>query len=178
MALNTELIIWLIPLPPALAFFLIWLFANRNNKLSHRIAVGAALLSWAGAMYVFWQAVQEHHLGEHPFHSSVEWFKMGAQSFEIGVMIDPLSAMVLFFVGITVLTSDVQGPDTQELVLQRARLAKESGLAGVVASSQEVEMLRKEFGKDFVIVTPGIRPQGEGTGDQKRNSGEFRHFRV
>ena len=104
MALNTDLIIWLIPLPPALAFFLIWLFANKNNKTSHRIAVGAALLSWAGAMYVFWQALKTEHLGEHPLGGEpIEWFKLGENSFKIGVAIDPLSALVLFFVGWTVL---------------------------------------------------------------------------
>ncbi len=106
MALNRELveiIIWLIPLPPLLAFFMIWLFANKNNKTSHRIAVGAAFLSFVGAMVVFWQANVAEHLGEHPFRSTIEWFMLGDKPFEIGVMIDPLSAMVLFFVGITVL---------------------------------------------------------------------------
>ena len=35
-------LIWLIPLPPLLAFFLIILFTNRHNGLSHNVAVGAA----------------------------------------------------------------------------------------------------------------------------------------
>ncbi|MBF0123416.1 MAG: orotidine-5'-phosphate decarboxylase [Candidatus Omnitrophica bacterium] len=71
-------------------------------------------------------------------------------------------------VGVTVLTSDVGTDDTSKLVLERARFAKASGLDGVVASAQEAAMLRKELGKDFVIVTPGIRPAGGDAGDQKR----------
>ncbi|NTV30194.1 MAG: orotidine-5'-phosphate decarboxylase [Candidatus Omnitrophica bacterium] len=74
-------------------------------------------------------------------------------------------------VGVTVLTSDAATEATAGLVLDRARLAKESGLDGVVASVKEAAMLRREMGKDFVIVTPGIRPaEGAGSeaGDQKR----------
>jgi len=71
-------------------------------------------------------------------------------------------------VGITVLTSEERKDNITELVLERATLAKEAGLDGVVASSQEAVMIRKKFGKDFVIVTPGIRPQGAEAADQKR----------
>jgi len=71
-------------------------------------------------------------------------------------------------VGVTVLTSDAGGGNVSALVLERAKLAKASGLDGVVASAQEAGMLRKELGKDFVIVTPGIRPAEAEAGDQKR----------
>jgi NADH-quinone oxidoreductase subunit L len=104
--MTIDTIIWLIPVPPLLAFFLIVLFTNRNKVLSHSIAVGAALLSWAGGMYVFWQAVQVglHHLGEHPFGGDpVKWLPLGEGWFEIGVLIDPLSAVTLFFVAWTIL---------------------------------------------------------------------------
>jgi orotidine-5'-phosphate decarboxylase len=70
--------------------------------------------------------------------------------------------------GITVLTSEDSGDNIQLLVLKRALLAKKVGLDGVVASAKEAAMLRKELGKDFVIVTPGIRPAGADAGDQKR----------
>jgi NADH-quinone oxidoreductase subunit L len=99
----TETLIWLVPLPPLLAFFLIILFTNKNNRLSHSIAVGAAFLSWLGGMVVFWQAINTEHLGEHPFHSVLEWLPLGDGAFEIGVLIDPLSAVTLFFVAWTVL---------------------------------------------------------------------------
>jgi orotidine-5'-phosphate decarboxylase len=71
-------------------------------------------------------------------------------------------------VGITVLTSQEKEDNIPTLVLERARLAKANGLDGVVASSQEAALLRKEFGKDFLVVTPGIRPLGSEAGDQKR----------
>ena len=71
-------------------------------------------------------------------------------------------------VGITVLTSDAETKNIADIVLERARLAKASGLDGVVASSQEAAILREEFGKDFIVVTPGIRPMGADKQDQKR----------
>ncbi len=71
-------------------------------------------------------------------------------------------------VGITALTSDEKTNSTQDVVLQRALLAKESGLDGVVASVHEAKAIRQKLGGDFVIVTPGIRPSGADTGDQKR----------
>jgi len=101
--MSTETLIWLIPLPPVLAFFLIVLFTNKNKALSHTIGVGAALLSWLGAMIVFVRALGVEHLAEHPFASTVNWLPTGNTYFKIGVLIDPLSATVLFFVAWTVL---------------------------------------------------------------------------
>jgi orotidine-5'-phosphate decarboxylase len=68
--------------------------------------------------------------------------------------------------GVTVLTS-VAGNVRPE-VLRLARLAQECGLNGVIASPQEVTMLREKFGDRLMIVTPGIRPAGAEAGDQKR----------
>src|SRR5215212_10228613 len=101
--MTTETLIWLIPLPPILAFFLIVLVTNRSKALSHTIAVGAALLSWLGSMIVFVRALGVEHLGEHPFESSVNWFPTGDTVFKVGVLVDPLTAAVLFFVAWTVL---------------------------------------------------------------------------
>ncbi|HJS18962.1 MAG TPA: NADH-quinone oxidoreductase subunit L [Anaerolineales bacterium] len=101
--MQTTTLIWLIPLPPVLAFFLIVLFTNRSKALSHSIAVGAAFLSWLLSMVVFVQALSVEHLGEHPFEASIPWLPTGDTWFEIGVLIDPLSAAVLFFVAWTVL---------------------------------------------------------------------------
>ncbi len=101
--MATETLIWLIPLPPLLAFFLIVLFTNKNKALSHSVAVGAAFLSWLGSMIVFARALGVEHLGEHPFASSINWLPTGETWLKIGVLIDPLSAAVLFFVAWTVL---------------------------------------------------------------------------
>lgn len=70
--------------------------------------------------------------------------------------------------GITVLTSDNSGKNTLDIVLDRARLAKSAGLDGVVCSVAEAAAVRKACGKDFIIVTPGIRPSASKTDDQKR----------
>ncbi len=68
--------------------------------------------------------------------------------------------------GVTVLTS-VSGNVAAE-VLRYAKLAKDCGLSGVVASPHEIKTLRKALGGKFVIVTPGIRPSWAEAGDQKR----------
>jgi len=47
---------------------------------------------------------------------------------------------------------------------------KNSGLDGIVASPNEVDIVRKECGEDFIILTPGIRPTWASTDDQKRLS--------
>ncbi len=78
--------------------------------------------------------------------------------------------------GVTVLTSLKSAelaeigmtPDLTDQVLRLAALAKASGLDGVVCSPQEIEVLRREFGRDLVIVTPGIRPRWAAALDQKR----------
>jgi len=71
--------------------------------LSHSVAVGAALLSWIGSIIVFVRALGVERLGEHPFESSFAWLPTGETWLRIGVLIDPLSAVVLFFVAWTVL---------------------------------------------------------------------------
>jgi len=96
-------LVWLIPLPPLLAFALIVLFTNKNKALSHTVAISAAFLSFVGAMIVFYNAVKVEHFGEHPFASSINWIPTGETWLKVGVLIDPLSAAVLFFVAITVL---------------------------------------------------------------------------
>ncbi|MCC6301055.1 MAG: NADH-quinone oxidoreductase subunit L [Anaerolineales bacterium] len=100
--MTTESLIWLIPLPPVLAFFLIVLFTNRSKALSHTIAIGAACLSWIGSMIVFVRALRVEHLGERPFESSINWLATGDTWLRVGVLIDPLGAAVLFFVSITI----------------------------------------------------------------------------
>ena len=56
----------------------------------------------------------------------------------------------------------------EDLVSAWAGLARASGLDGVVASAREAAALRRDFGTDFLIVTPGIRPLTTVTDDQRR----------
>lgn len=79
--------------------------------------------------------------------------------------------------GVTVLTSMDEATLRSDLgihraleeeVLHLAGLAKEAGLDGVVASPGEIGIIRKSLGKEFIIVTPGIRPKGWMSDDQKR----------
>lgn len=55
-----------------------------------------------------------------------------------------------------------------EEVLDLAALTKESGLDGVVASPREAAGIRQRCGKDFLIVTPGVRPAWAAANDQSR----------
>jgi len=52
--------------------------------------------------------------------------------------------------------------------LRLAALALSNGCQGIVASAQEASALREEFGRDFTVVTPGVRPAGSGADDQAR----------
>ena len=79
-------------------------------------------------------------------------------------------------VAVTVLTSMAEEDlaqigvqrTTVEQVQRLAALAQNSGMDGVVCSASEASELRKLLHKDFVLVTPGIRPEGDAVHDQKR----------
>ena len=79
-------------------------------------------------------------------------------------------------IAITVLTSinasDWQGlgqpMEIRDQVVRLARLAKQAGLDGVVASPQEAAAIREACGPEFLIVTPGVRPAGSAVNDQSR----------
>ncbi|HYL99914.1 MAG TPA: orotidine-5'-phosphate decarboxylase, partial [Blastocatellia bacterium] len=61
------------------------------------------------------------------------------------------------------------GEGVQAAVVRLARLAKASGLDGVVASPREVRLIRENVSaSNFLIVTPGVRPDGCLAEDQKR----------
>ncbi len=77
---------------------------------------------------------------------------------------------------VTVLTS-LKGDGLQEIgmppdpagqVMRLSRLARKAGIGGVVCSPQEIGIIKKEFGSDLLVVTPGIRPSWSASQDQKR----------
>jgi len=79
-------------------------------------------------------------------------------------------------IAVTVLTSmeaadleQVGVMDEPNVQVQRlAELAKRSGMDGVVCSAREATMLKEACGRQFELVTPGIRPAGTDAGDQRR----------
>lgn len=81
-----------------------------------------------------------------------------------------------YLIAVTVLTSMSQENLTelgvnnslQTQVIKLASLTQQSGLHGVVCSAMEAEQLRKVTNKDFLLVTPGIRPANASVDDQTR----------
>ena len=79
-------------------------------------------------------------------------------------------------IAVTVLTSMEQSDlagigldiSPQQQVERLAKLSKQSGMDGVVSSAQEIELIKDICGKDFLTITPGIRPAGSASGDQRR----------
>ena len=79
-------------------------------------------------------------------------------------------------IAVTVLTSMEQsdlagiGVDVspRQQVERLAKLSKQSGMDGVVSSAQEIELIKDLCGEGFLTVTPGIRPVGSASGDQRR----------
>lgn len=84
----------------------------------------------------------------------------------------------LILLGVSVLTSmddsDLHDAgyvtSTHDLVLQRARQALDCGMGGLVSSANESSAIRSIVGDSFAIVTPGIRPEGSDSDDQRRVS--------
>jgi len=79
--------------------------------------------------------------------------------------------------GVTLLSSFGQKTLTTELcvdkniedfVIQLAKVAKETGLDGVIASAEETRRIRKEIGDDFIVLCPAIRPTWSSVNDQVR----------
>ncbi|MGD8190078.1 orotidine-5'-phosphate decarboxylase [Brevibacillus ginsengisoli] len=80
-------------------------------------------------------------------------------------------------IGVTMLTSTslemmnnqlgISG-SVQDAVVSYAKLAKQAGMDGVVASPLEVPLIKEQVGPSFVTVTPGIRPKDSASDDQTR----------
>jgi len=95
-ALNNA---WLIPLLPALAFVLIGLVFKPLPKVSAFVGIVSILTSFVLAVSVGIGVISKGgELVEHPLKQVVTWFSMNGLTIEVGVQIDPTSAMMLFVV--------------------------------------------------------------------------------
>lgn len=91
------------------------------------------------------------------------------ESIKLGLPVPQLLAVtVLTSLDAGALNEVGQGSIPSEQVIRLAKLTKDSGLAGIVCSGQEIELVRHAVGTDFVLMVPGIRPAGADVGDQKR----------
>jgi orotidine-5'-phosphate decarboxylase len=121
--------------------------------------VAGAVLSCAAMSGV--QLVNVHALGGHAM------LHAAAQAISAG---QPMGADRPRLLAVTVLTSMDQkairevglGGPPKTRVLKLAKLAKTAGVDGVVASVQEARAIRRACGRDFLIVTPGVRPENHG----------------
>jgi orotidine-5'-phosphate decarboxylase len=113
------------------------------------------------------QLVNVHALG------GSAMLQAAAQAISAGV---PMGADRPRLLAVTILTSMDNksmrevgiGGAPQSRVLHLAKLAKKAGADGVVASVQEAKAIRKTCGREFLIVTPGVRPK-EKNGSAKKD---------
>jgi orotidine-5'-phosphate decarboxylase len=126
--------------------------------------VAGAVLSAAAMTGV--QLVNVHALG------GKAMLEAAVQAISAGV---PMGADRPRLLAVTILTSMDQkamkevgiGGAPKLRVVKLAQLAKSAGVDGVVASVQEARAIRKACGRDFLIVTPGVRPKEKTTGSEK-----------
>ncbi len=100
--MDIKTLLWLIPAFPLAAFFLIVLFSSRSNRISHTLALTGAGLSWLASMYIFIQALNMGDLAKSPVISAINWLPTATTALKIGVQLDPLTTVSVFFVAWTV----------------------------------------------------------------------------
>ena len=107
---NANYLPWLIPVPPLIAFGLIFLVINRSWWLTAVTALIATVTSWVLALAVVLRAVgapvlglpAPEHFGANAFGSSFPWLNLGQTQFSMGVQVDPLTAAMLFMVPLAI----------------------------------------------------------------------------
>ncbi len=141
------------------------------HDIPNTVAGAASAAAWLPGV----RLLTVHTLG------GLEMMRAAAKSVE---RVDKQPGARTQLLGVTVLTS-LDGPAMRRLgiagepkvrAVKLARLAQQAGLDGVVASAQEAGLIRRECGKDFLIVVPGVRrtvdknrsAQLGKTGDQTR----------
>lgn len=103
--MQSQVLVWLIPLPPFAAFVFIILLTHRWRVISHILAIGMMGVSFVLSQIVFWRGVLGGDLADEPIASSVAWlpFREVESWLRVGVLVDPLTAVMLFMVTLTCL---------------------------------------------------------------------------
>ncbi|MCI0710257.1 MAG: NADH-quinone oxidoreductase subunit L [Chloroflexi bacterium] len=101
--LDANYLPWLIFALPLLSFVVITLFIGRYKMLSGVVAAGAVFVSWLLAWAVFFKTTATEEFGINAYGSSFEWMDLGAAVFRMGVLVDPLTAVMLFMVPLAML---------------------------------------------------------------------------
>ena len=97
---HADYLPWLILLFPLVSFLVIVLFTSRNTVLSQVVGLGGIGVSWVLSMVLFVKTVwaADPALGERVYGSSLDWMSLGAYTFRMGVLVDPLTAYMLLMV--------------------------------------------------------------------------------
>ncbi len=85
---------WIIPLLPLLAFGIIVFFTHRHRRLSSSVSIGAICLSWVLSLLVIGSVLKNPVASEFKF----TWINLLGFKIEMGMLIDPLTAVMLFVV--------------------------------------------------------------------------------
>ena len=88
---------WLIPLIPAVSFFIILLFGKRLPKKGAEVGIAALLASFALSVLVALDWIGEH-VPRHAVHKHTTWFEIGGIDFGAGIHVDGLTVMMLVVV--------------------------------------------------------------------------------
>lgn len=89
---------WLIPLAPALAFVIIGLFLQNLHKLATVVSIGCSAFSFALSTAIAAAVLSRGISVETPLIQRADWISILGLKIQMGVIIDPLSAMMLFVV--------------------------------------------------------------------------------
>ncbi len=97
---SADYLPWLILFFPLLSFVIIVLGTIRNVVASQVVAIAGIGISWVLSMVLFAKAVwlADETLGEHVYGSAMDWLNLGAETFRMGVQVDPLTAYMLLMV--------------------------------------------------------------------------------
>ncbi|MHB8917077.1 MAG: proton-conducting transporter transmembrane domain-containing protein, partial [Desulfocucumaceae bacterium] len=89
---------WLVPLLPALSFVIIIFLTKPWQKLSALVCVGGMALSCVVASLAAYGVFTNHELAEKSMVYATRWFSMPGLHIDVGVQLDPTSAMMMFMV--------------------------------------------------------------------------------